>query len=48
MSHFSRIKTSIRDLSTLQAVLTLLDISWEKNDQTLEGSKTSLDLVREK
>jgi hypothetical protein len=45
MSHFSRIKTSIRDLSTLQAVLTQLDISWEKNDQTLEVSNTSLDLV---
>jgi hypothetical protein len=45
MSHFSIFKTAIRDLSTLQAVLTQLDISWEKNDQTIEGSNTSLDLV---
>jgi hypothetical protein len=45
MSHFSRIKTSIRDLSTLQSVLTRLDISWEKNDQTFEVSNTFLDLV---
>ena len=30
MSHFTRIKTSIRDLATLQSVLTQLDVSWEK------------------
>lgn len=45
MSHFSRIKTSIRDLPTLQAVLTQLDISWEKTDPDSEGNSNSLDLV---
>jgi hypothetical protein len=45
MSHFSRIKTAIRDLSTLQTVLTQLDISWENNTQTREGNNTSLALV---
>jgi len=40
MSHFSRIKTSIRDLSTLQAVLTQLDISWEKRDVVIDSNST--------
>lgn len=30
MSHFSRIKTSIKNISILENVLTQLDISWEK------------------
>jgi len=45
MSHFSRIKTSIRDLSTLQAVLTQLDISWEKNDASPELDPNALELI---
>jgi hypothetical protein len=32
MSHFSRIITSIRDLGTLQLVLTEFNISWEKKN----------------
>jgi hypothetical protein len=45
MSHFSRIKTSIRDLPTLQSVLTQLDISWEKIDHNNKGNSKYLDLV---
>ena len=45
MSHFSRIKTSIRDLSTLQAVLTQLDISWEKRDFNVISNNDVLELV---
>lgn len=37
MSHFTRIKTSIRDLSTLQSVLTQLDVSWEKVNAPIKG-----------
>lgn len=37
MSHFTRIKTSIRDLPTLQNVLTQLDISWEKVNAPIRG-----------
>lgn len=37
MSHFTRIKTSIRDLPTLQNVLTQLDVSWEKINAPIRG-----------
>ena len=37
MSHFTRIQTSIRDLATLQSVLTQLDVSWEKVNVSLRG-----------
>lgn len=37
MSHFTRIKTSIRDLATLQSVLTQLDVSWEKANVPIRG-----------
>ena len=37
MSHFTRIKTSIRNLPTLQNVLTQLDISWEKINTPIKG-----------
>lgn len=39
MSHFTRIKTSIRDLATLQSVLTQLDVSWEKANAPIKGYK---------
>ena len=37
MSHFTRIKTSINDLSTLQSVLTQLNLSWEKISTPIQG-----------
>lgn len=37
MSHFTQLKTSIRNLSTLQNVLTKLDISWEKTTVPIRG-----------
>jgi hypothetical protein len=30
---------------TLQSLLNIIDLIWEKNDQTLEGSNTAFDLV---
>lgn len=42
MSHFTRIKTSIRDLSTLQSVLTQLDVSWEKVNVPIKGYKNEI------
>jgi hypothetical protein len=45
MSHFSRIKTSIRDLPTLQSVLTQLDISWEKRDFSTDSNLNTLELI---
>ena len=37
MSHFSQIKTQIRDLSALQAALTDLEISWKSGPQPVQG-----------
>ncbi|MBD3880367.1 DUF1257 domain-containing protein [Phormidium tenue FACHB-886] len=37
MSHFSQIKTQIRDLSCLQAALTDLGISWKAGPQPVRG-----------
>jgi Protein of unknown function (DUF1257) len=37
MSHFSQIKTQIRDLSSLQAALTDLDVSWKSGPQPVRG-----------
>jgi hypothetical protein len=37
MSHFSQIKTQIRDLSALQAALTDLGISWKAGPQAVRG-----------
>ena len=37
MSHFTRIQTSIRDLATLQSVLTQLDVNWEKTTLPIRG-----------
>ena len=47
MSHFTRIQTSIRDLATLQSVLTQLDVSWEKVNVPLRGyqDQTHLSLI---
>ena len=48
MSHFTRIQTSIRDLATLQSVLTQLDISWEKATVPIRGyqdQKVNAELV---
>ena len=42
MSHFTRIKTSIRDLSTLQSVLTQLDVSWEKANVPIKGYQNQI------
>ena len=37
MSHFSQIKTQIRDLSSLQAALTDLGVSWKSGPQPVRG-----------
>jgi hypothetical protein len=37
MSHFSQIKTQIRDLTALQAALTDLGISWKPGPQLVKG-----------
>jgi hypothetical protein len=37
MSHFSQIKTQIRDLSSLQAALTDLGIAWKPGPQPVRG-----------
>lgn len=42
MSHFTRIKTSIRDLPVLQSVLTQLDVSWEKVNAPIKGYNNEL------
>lgn len=37
MSHFSQIKTQIRDLSSLQAALTDLGVEWKSGPQPVRG-----------
>lgn len=37
MSHFSQIKTKIRDLASLQAALTDLGVSWKPGPQPIRG-----------
>ena len=37
MSHFSQIKTQIRDLASLQAALTDLEINWKLGPQPVRG-----------
>ncbi|GAB4240048.1 MAG: DUF1257 domain-containing protein [Elainellaceae cyanobacterium] len=37
MSHFSQIKTKIRDLTSLQAALTDLGVSWKAGPQPIRG-----------
>jgi len=37
MSHFSQIKTQIRDLASLQAALTDLEINWKPGPQSIRG-----------
>lgn len=37
MSHFSQIKTQVRDLSSLQAALTDLGIAWKSGPQPVRG-----------
>jgi hypothetical protein len=37
MSHFSQIKTQIRDLTSLQAALTDLEINWKPGPQAIRG-----------
>ncbi|XGV95952.1 MAG: DUF1257 domain-containing protein [Leptolyngbya sp. BL-A-14] len=37
MSHFSQIKTQIRNLSSLQAALTDLGIAWKSNAEPIRG-----------
>ncbi|WP_416672650.1 DUF1257 domain-containing protein [Egbenema bharatensis] len=37
MSHFSQIKTQIRDLTALQSALTDLGISWKSGPQPIRG-----------
>lgn len=37
MSHFSQIKTQIRDLTALQAALTDLEIDWKPGPQEVRG-----------
>ncbi|HEY9628436.1 MAG TPA: DUF1257 domain-containing protein [Coleofasciculaceae cyanobacterium] len=37
MSHFSQIKTQIRDLTSLQAALTDLGIQWKSGPQPVKG-----------
>jgi hypothetical protein len=48
MSHFSRIKTSIREIDLLKKSLNNLNISWEEKEQLIEGYKSEthkVDLV---
>jgi hypothetical protein len=37
MSHFSQIKTQIRELTSLQAALTDLGVDWKAGPQTVKG-----------
>ena len=37
MSHFSKIKTQIRNLASLQAALTDLEIDWKSGPRTVRG-----------
>lgn len=37
MSHFSQIKTQIRDLTALQSALTDLEITWKPGPQAIKG-----------
>ena len=37
MSHFSKIKTSLRDLDTLKLTLSDLEISWQADNQKVRG-----------
>ena len=37
MSHFSRIKTSIREIDLLKKSLTNLNLIWEEKEQLIEG-----------
>jgi len=37
MSHFSQIKTQIRDLSSLKAALTDVGVDWKAGDQPVKG-----------
>nr|BCG67656.1 conserved protein [Haptophyceae sp. NIES-3900] len=37
MSHFSKIKTSLRDLDTLKMTLSDLEIAWQTNSQVIRG-----------
>ena len=37
MSHFSKIKTSLRDLDTLKLTLSDLEINWQADDQKVRG-----------
>jgi hypothetical protein len=48
MSHFSQLKTQIRDLASLQSALTELGVPWQSNQQTVrgyQGSSTSAEVV---
>jgi hypothetical protein len=47
MLFFSRIKTWVRNLTTLYGILNNLDFSLEKNDEKLNVSNTSLNLVHQ-
>ena len=37
MSHFSKVKTSLRDLETLKLTLSDLEIAWQTNSQVIRG-----------
>ena len=37
MSHFSKIKTTLRDRSTLKATLSDLELNWEENTKQIRG-----------
>jgi len=37
MSHFSQLKTQIRDLTSLQSALTDLGVPWQADNQTVRG-----------
>lgn len=39
MSHFSRLKTSIREIEFLKKSLTNLNLVWEEKEQLIEGYK---------
>ena len=45
MSHLTRIKTFVRDLSTLQSILTQFSISWEKSNFSLKDYNNETHII---
>jgi len=45
MSHFSRLKTSIREIDLLKKSLTNLNLAWHENEQLIEGYQGETHIV---